>query len=146
MKNFDSSQMAKYAFEFWFRDNEHIRSPFPVYIQNELKINTNKQFEEWLQGLHIDASEEVDEEMMAEKFEQILFESALPLIKTEDERISILYPFLPKIGDQLSDEHQLESEIIDRMLIKEGDTSFLKVHCRRKSDNSNWNTSFELTI
>lgn len=146
MKNFDSSQMAEYAFTFWFNDNEHIRSPFPDYIQNELRIKTTQLFEDWLEGLHIDASEEVDEEMMAEKFEQLLFESAIPLIKTEDERISILYPFLPRIGDLLTDDVQIESSIVDRHLFKDGDSSFLKVICQRKSDNSKWETSFELTI
>lgn len=146
MTTFDSSEMAKFAFNFWFSDNEHIRSPFPDYIQSELKQITEKEFQKWLDSLHLDASEEVDEEILAEKFEQILFESAIPLIKTEDERISILYPFLPRLGDSLKDDESNESIVTDRYLKKEADASFLQIVCEKLHNKEKWNTSFELTI
>lgn len=146
MTQFNSSEMAEYAFNFWFNDNEHIRSPFPLYIQSELKLVTESRFQQWLNNINLEAEEDIDEEILAEKFEQLLFESAVPLIKTEDERISILYPFLPRIGDMLLDDQGGKSTVKDRYLYTEDETHFMKVTCLRDDTNEEWNTSFELTI
>ena len=35
----ESSEMVEETFKFWFTDNEHLRSPFPLYIQAILKEN-----------------------------------------------------------------------------------------------------------
>lgn len=146
MTKFNSNEMMEYAFQFWFNDNEHIRTPFPLYIQSELRLITESRFREWIEALNPEAGEEIDEEILAEKFEQLLFESAVPLIKTEDERISILYPFLPRIGDQLMDEKEEKSTVKDRYLYQEDETSFLKVICTGEKSTEDWQTSFELTI
>ena len=49
------------------------------------------------QVLFAATTHELNDEAIAEKFEEIIFEAALPMILTEDERISILYPFLPRL-------------------------------------------------
>jgi len=42
----------------------------------------------------------LNDESIGEKFEKIIFETATKLIKTEDERITIVYPFLPRLKDK----------------------------------------------
>lgn len=146
MKKFESSEMAEHAFKFWFGDHEHIRSPFPDYIQSQLKVLAAEAFQNWLDGLHVDAEEEIDDELIAEKFEQLLFEEALSLIQTEDERLSILYPFMPRIGDHLKNDNDEQSVVTDRHVKTEGDTSYMQIKCRNLESDTNWETSFELTI
>lgn len=138
--------MAEYAFRFWFNDQDHIRSPFPDYIQSELKQISGERFQEWLDALHMDASDEVDEEMMAEKFEQIMFESAVPMIKTEDERISLLYPFMPRTGDQFMMEEDTEMVIVDRLLKKEDEFTMFCIICEDPITKQRKEKTFEVTI
>lgn len=138
------SELIEETLYFWFKGNPHIRSPFPNYIQTELKEIAISKFEVWLNQLHQDAHKEVNDEILAEKFEEILFESAVPLVLTEDERITILYPFLPRLDDEVLNQNQEKSTVVDRMIKQEGDLSFLKVTCKNLSDGEKWNTSFEL--
>ena len=142
--NIAKSELVKQAFEFWFDNHEHIRSPFPNYIQSDLKSKSTSKFESWINNLKDGAKDELNEEMIAEKFEEIMFEIAHELVITEDEKTTILYPFLPRLGDKLKDAEENESEIIDRNIFKENDTNFLKINCRRLTDNETWSTSFEL--
>ncbi|MBI1837761.1 MAG: hypothetical protein HYR91_10915 [Flavobacteriia bacterium] len=137
------SDFIEQAFYFWFNDQQHIRTPFPSYIQSALKTQAIEKFSEWLNGVHPDAKEEFNDEMFAEKFEEILFEMAIPLIQTEDERITILYPFLPRINDKTAKDNQ-ESIIIDRVIKIDGDFKSLEVTCLNSITNEKWVTSFEL--
>lgn len=146
MKTFDNNKMTHYAFQFWFSDHEHVRSPFPDYIQSELRVRATEQFQHWLNTLDLNASDEIDDQIIAEKFEQLLFESAIPLIKTEDERISILYPFLPRIGDLFRDENGNVSNVFDRFLRTSDEISYLYIKCERVDNKEKWETAFELTI
>ena len=142
--NGDSSDLVEQAFAFWFNDHEHIRSPFPSYIQNELKLNSIQTFENWIQNLKEGAEDELNDEMIAEKFEEVLFEHAYKLVLTEDEKATILYPFLPRIGDKLKDHSGIESEVVDRHIIKEEDNSHLKITCKKLENDDTWSTTFEL--
>lgn len=142
--NIAKSSLIEQAFDFWFGNHDHIRSPFPDYILNELKLNSTSKFESWINNLRDGAKDELNEEMIAEKFEEIMFETAHKLVVTEDEKTTILYPFLPRLGDKLKDAEENESEITDRNILKENDTDFLKITCRRLSNNEIWSTSFEL--
>ncbi len=142
----ESSELVNQTFKFWFTDNEHIRSPFPTYIQPELKTESTKNFYNWAIGLDPKAKDEMTDEEVGEKFEELIFEAAIPLIKTEDERITILYPFLPRLGDSLNDDNDEESTIVNRELRKEGDTSLLKVICKSLVSSSKWETQFELPL
>lgn len=146
MTTFDNNEMTHYAFQFWFSDHEHFRSPFPDYIQSELRLHATEQFQQWLNTLDLNASDEIDDQIIAEKFEQLLFECAVPLIKTEDERISILYPFLPRTGDLFRDESGNASTVFDRFLRKSDEISYLHIKCERVDTGEKWETAFELTI
>ena len=142
----ESSELVEQTFKFWFSDNEHIRSPFPTYIQSQLKELAVNKFFEWTAGLNPQAKDEVNDEIVAEKFEEIIFESALPLVLTEDERITIQYPFLPRLGDEIADNDnsEVKSAIIDRSFTKDGDHHFMKVVLEREGSNEKWETKFEL--
>ena len=144
----ESSEMVEQTFNFWFSDNEHIRSPFPEYIRPILKENAVDAFFKWVSNLNPKAKEEVNDEMVAEKFEEIIFETAMGLVHTEDEKITIQYPFLPRVDDEIrNNEEDIQiSKIIDRALIKEGDTQFLKVKLENVSDQQVWETKFELPL
>ena len=140
----DTSELVEQAFDFWFGEEGHIRSPFPGYIRPELRPKAIERFYEWLNALTDEARQEFNDEMIAEKLEEIIFETATTLVQTEDERISILYPFLPRIDDELKDAEEAVSHIVDRNIYKEGDHTFLKVKCRKVDDQTLWETSFEL--
>ena len=144
----ESSEMVEQTFTFWFSDNEHIRSPFPEYIRPILKEKAVEDFFKWVSNLNPEAKEEVNDEMIAEKFEEIIFEAAMGLVHTEDEKITIQYPFLPRVDDEIrnNEEDAQLSKIIDRTLIKEGDTKFLKVKLENSSDQQVWETKFELPL
>ena len=43
----ESSDMVEHTFKFWFNDNEHIRYPFPDYIQPQLKKDATDLFFNW---------------------------------------------------------------------------------------------------
>jgi hypothetical protein len=143
MNTLIDSKFIEEAFRFWFIDQEHIRSPFPVYIQSELKQKTIKKFNEWLNGIHQDAKDEFNDEMFAEKFEEILFEIALELVITEDEKITILYPFLPRLNDTTTKDNN-ESVIVERNIKVNGDYKSLEIKCLENISNLKWITSFEL--
>ena len=142
----ESSELVEETFNFWLNDNGHIRSPFPTYIHSELRPLATTRFFEWAKSLNEEAKDELNDEAIGEKFEEIIFETATTLIKTEDERITILYPFLPRLGDNLKDDSDQESTIVDRSIIKEGDTSFLKVFCETDASKDKWTTTFELPL
>lgn len=142
----ESSELVEQTFLFWLNDHGHIRSPFPTYIHGELKQKATERFYDWVNSLQPEAKDELNDEAVGEKFEEFIFETATTLIKTEDERITILYPFLPRLGDALSNEEGEASEIVDRLIVKEGDTSLLKVTCAKKSDGEKWSTTFTLPI
>lgn len=142
----ESSELVEQTFKFWFNDNEHIRSPFPSYVQPELKEKSTDLFYQWAVGLDPQSKDEMTDEEVGEKFEEIIFETASGLIKTEDERITILYPFLPRMGDNLNDEDGKKSTIVERELRKDGDHSMLKVVCNTIDTNEKWETEFELPL
>jgi|TARA_R110000782_G_scaffold186164_3_gene276377 hypothetical protein len=144
----ESSELVEQTFNFWFSDNEHIRSPFPEYIRPILKENAVDAFFKWVSNLNPKAKEEVNDEMIAEKFEELIFEAAMGLVHTEDEKITIQYPFLPRVDDEIrnNEEDVQLSKIIDRTLTKEGDTKFLKVKLENSSDQQVWETKFELPL
>jgi hypothetical protein len=142
----ESSELIEQTFKFWYGDNEHIRSPFPNYIQPQLKEIAVERFFEWTTSLKPEAKDELNEEMIGEKFEEIIFEAAIPLIKTNDEKISILYPFLPRLGDKIENPSKPDSLVIDRSIEKDGDFKYLKLRLEETESKKNWETKFELPL
>lgn len=145
----ESSELVEQTFNFWFTDNEHIRSPFPEYIRAILKEKAVDGFYKWVSNLNPKAKEEINDEMVAEKFEEVIFETAMGLVQTEDEKITIQYPFLPRLDDEITnnetDDQQL-SKVIDRLLVKDGDTKYLKLKLENVTDKQIWETKFELPL
>jgi len=142
----ESSEMVEETFKFWFTDNQHIRSPFPDYIKTQLKEEATHKFFEWVSSINPKAKEELNDEMVGEKFEEIIFEAASTMIKTDDERITIMYPFLPRLGDKLQKENDTDSIVIDRSILKEGDNSYLKVMLENIETKEKWDTKFDLPV
>ena len=66
-------------------------------------------------------------------------------MKTEDEKITILYPFLPRLEDSIKDQEGRNGIIVDRSIKKQEDKSFLEVKLIR-DDGSDWVTQFELPV
>ncbi|HRO07336.1 MAG TPA: hypothetical protein PK611_06800 [Saprospiraceae bacterium] len=138
---FKKSEFFEVAYKYWYNDNQHIRSPFPEYIQNPLKEIATEKFLNWLNNIHPDAENEFNDEIIAEKFEEILFETALSMVRTEDERITILYPFLPRKGDKIKDDKSKDNIVSGRTIKKDKDNSYLNLKCENLETKSIWETS-----
>lgn len=141
-------EMIEEAFRFWFNDDSHIRSPFPQYIREELRMKTLDRFFDWTRNVPDKVAKDINDEIVAEKFEEILFETASGMVQTYDEKLTILYPFLPRLGDMIYEknlpEGESESTVVDRLHIKKEDHAFLKVKCRNNFSGKEWFTEFEL--
>ncbi len=145
---FESVELVEQTFKYWFSDHQHVRSPFPDYMHDKLKEKSTELFYNWVSQLDPKGKDEINDEIVGERFEEIIFETAGGLVKTEDERITILYPFLPRIGDQIQNETdnvlKNGSIVINRNLVKEGDVSYLRIELSNSTTNENWETRFEL--
>ena len=143
----ESSELVEQIFEFWFKGKDHIRSPFPEYIRPELKRLSVQRFFTWASMLKEEVKKEINDTMIGEKFEEIIFETALDLVQTEDEKLTIRYPFMPRTGDSLDNKEipgEEASIVRDRSIVKEGDSIFLKVMLEYPPDKKTWETRFEL--
>lgn len=137
------AEMIEAAFNFWMTDKDHIRSPFPFYIREDLYAKAAEQLLTWADQVSKRSKEAVNDEIIAEKFEEILFELGSQMVITEDERLTIKYPFMLRIGDQIRKGDQMHT-VTDRSVIKRGDSVFLKVKLKNIATNEVWETEFEL--
>ncbi len=62
-------EMVHAAFQFWFSDNEHIRSPFPTYIREKLQALATQKMLDWGAQISEKAKKEINDEILAEKFD-----------------------------------------------------------------------------
>ena len=147
-QNYIEADMIEEAFKFWYNDNEHIRSPFPYYIRENLRNASIEKFLDWGAQISEDAKKDINDEILAEKLEEVIFELALPMVLTEDERLTIRYPFMVKIGDVIKQKDAppdaAESIITDRWYKRTGDHSFMKVKLKNNASGEIWETEFEL--
>ena len=143
----ESSELVEQTFEFWFEGKDHIRSPFPEYIRAALKKRSIERFFAWASGLNSKAEKEINDSIIGEKLEEIIFNTALGLVATEDEKITINYPFMPRIGDKINHREggiTKTSVVLDRSIIKEGDQTLLNVRLEKQPRGERWETKFEL--
>ena len=143
----ESSELVEQTFRFWFGGQQHIRTPFPEYIREELRKKATQRFFEWASTLGEEADEQINDTIIGEKFEEIIFETALGMVMTDDERITINYPFLPRLGDVLEpgpEQKEGSSVVTDRYLTREEDQLFLLVKLEKKLSGEKWETRFEL--
>ncbi|MCO6495788.1 MAG: hypothetical protein J5I91_08940 [Bacteroidetes bacterium] len=147
-QSYIEAEMIESAFNFWFSDNQHLRSPFPFYIREQLQFEASKKFIDWAAILTEKAKKEINDDILAEKLEEIIFETALQMVLTEDEKITIRYPFMPRKGDHLNQKNNENVEktsiVTDRIYYKKGDEAFLKVKLKDTTGNNEWETEFEL--
>ena len=143
-----NSEMVQLTFEFWFADHSHVRSPFPFYVQNEVKDKSVEFFLQWMGNLNAKANEEITEEIAQEKFEEVLFQAASALVKTDDEVLTLRFPFLPRCGDPIDggdiEGRSGENIVQKRYLIKEGKDEFMEVSVKNTASGKVWETRFEL--
>ncbi|MDH5396782.1 MAG: hypothetical protein OEX02_01455 [Cyclobacteriaceae bacterium] len=143
----DINSLIEEGVAFWLKDQEHIRTPFPAYIHDDLKKNIEEVFLSWYENLEENYKNELTEEFLAERFEGYLFEVAMGLVKGADEKITILYPFLPRIGDLIREkEEDAESNITDRKIVRKKDEGFLEVTCLNTVTKKEWKTQFQLPV
>lgn len=147
-QNYIELEMINAAFEFWFNDQGHVRSPFPLYIRENLRVGAVDKFINWSSKISDKARKDINEEILAEKFEEIIFELALEMVLTEDEKLTIHYPFMMRISDIVNvkdvSETEAASEVIDRAFLKRGDFAFMKVKLKNTSTGKIWEREFEL--
>ena len=147
-QDYIEAEMIETAFDFWFNDSKHIRSPFPFYIREKLRFSAIEKFLDWSSKISVKAKKDINDEILAEKFEEIIFESALGMVLTEDEKLTIRYPFMVRIGDIIKQKdistENAESIITDRWFVKKGDFAFMKVKLKNNSSAEIWETEFEL--
>ena len=147
-QNYIDPGMVKAAFDFWFNNTEHIRSPFPEYIREKLQVDATDKFLDWSSKISDKAKKDINDEILVEKFEEIVFECALNMVLTEDEKLTIRYPFLLRIGDTIKvkniAEDKAASMVIDRWYEKKGDNAFMKVKLKNIASGEKWETEFEL--
>lgn len=137
-------EMIEAAIDFWFNNKDEIRSPFPDYIKKDLLDAAISRFMEWDKKITVEARKEINDEILAERFEEILFEEAHKMVITDDEKITIKYPFMLRIGDLTKSENGIESKVIAREIKDNDDTSFLHVTLEEIISGKKWETSFEL--
>lgn len=138
--------MIQLALDYWFADHKEVRSPFPKYMQEALPQVVVEKYVSWIKNLNSSIRETMKEEMLMERFEEILFDEAYHLAALEDEKITIRYPFMMRVGDVVREKANggVESTVVKREIMKNGDEAFLKVRLRRSGTNDEWDTSFEL--
>ncbi len=144
-QDFLGADFFEASFNFWFKDNEQIRTPFPAKIRPELKEHTSRLFVDWILELSDEEKLKLEKEEIAEVFEMFLFNQALGLVENEEQRITISYPFLPRVGDVVDDKLRGSSIVIERqMKVKEDNKKYLKLNLKSKSASVEWETEFEL--
>ena len=137
-------EMVDVSIDFWFNSKDEIRSPFPDYIKRDLIDTALLKFIEWNKKITDEARKEINDEILAERFEEILFEEAYKMVITDDEKITIKYPFMLRIDDLTKSENGIESKVIARKIKDNEDTSFLHVTLEETISGKKWETSFEL--
>jgi len=141
-------EMIEAAFAFWYTDREHVRSPFPYYIRENLRTAAIDKFLNWSSQISDKAKKDINDEILAEKLEEIIFELAIDMVLTEDEKLTLRYPFLIRIGDIIKAKdapaEKGDSQVTDRWSLKRGDHAFMKVKLKNIVSGEKWETEFEL--
>lgn len=143
-QNYIEREMIDVSLEFWFKDHDDIRSPFPDYIKSDLKVSAVEKFVNWANKLTPEGRKEINDEILLERFEEVLFEEALTMVMSEDEKITVKYPFMLRIGDQVAAGEKPASEVVAREIVRENDTAYLKVTFSAMDSAEVWDSSFEL--
>jgi len=129
-----------------FSDHGEVRGPLPDHVKDGLPGIAVKKHVKRINNLSDEIKETMKEELLMERLEEILFDEAYHLAKSEDDKITIRYPFMMRLGDMVVEKENggVQSKIVKREIIKKGDEVFLKLFLTREITNENWDTTFEL--
>ncbi len=133
------------ACDFWFHDNDRVRTPFPVRIQAELKRNAQRTYLEWLKNLDGTDRSEVGDEELVSFFEMFLFREALALVGEDDTDLvlTLHHPFMPRVGDLVNDETHGPSRVVGRELEqKDDDKLYMIVAMVAEASDEAWKAEF----
>jgi hypothetical protein len=138
------------AFDYWLKDSDENRPPIPNHLKEEFEERTFRKFMEWTFNLSGKKMKETNGEILAEKFNNVAYDTALKLAENEDDIITIKCPGLPRIGDEFhchekNSEHKNMNEIIDRCAVKKNDKWIaIKIKFKFPDDKGHKETEFEL--
>jgi len=141
-----SSKFIEPGFEYWFTNHEHVRSPFPPVIRKPLEERSSKIFFEWMEGLKETELKTMNEDEFVEMFETILFNEAMKLVDDEDQQLTILYPFLPRLGDQVNHSLHGKGNLVGRQeIVSEENKRLFELSVLSQGNGQTWQTQFELS-
>jgi hypothetical protein len=145
MKKVEGSALVEETLKFWFTDQDHLRSPFPLYIRERLKTEAISNYLKWMDQLDEKGKEEMGEDFFRDKLEEVIFQTAIHFVKTEDEKLTLCYPFMPRIGDKVKASNDGEFSIVfERGLITKGDQKYLRIKLKEENSEKIWERMFEL--
>lgn len=137
-------EMIEVAIDYWYNDQEGKRSPFPDYIKSDLRKTAIINFLNWANKLTPEAKKEIEDEILIERFEEFLFEEAHKMVISDEEKITIKYPFMLRLSDRVNHLDKPQSTVVKREIVSEGDSKFLKVYFEEEETGKLWDTLFEL--
>lgn len=85
------------AFRYWLEDHEALRSPFPAYMRELLQEHTFCHFMGWM--FQQPNPTVLTAEAVSEAFGTIIQTVGQALARTDDDRLTIQAPGLPRVGD-----------------------------------------------
>jgi hypothetical protein len=136
----DTRDLFESSFDFWFSGHSTIPCPFPEHMKEELKEKTFALFSNWYSKLRQKQRDSLSDSQLVEKYERILFAQAYALAKTEDEKISILYPYLPKVGEALNVTSAKPGLAKSIILERKIEQNALKIFLKNLVTGQLWNT------
>ena len=77
-QNYVDPGMIKAAFNFWYSDNDHIRSPFPEYIREQLQKDATDKLLAWCSKISDKAKKDISDEILVEKIKTKIRLSTTP--------------------------------------------------------------------
>jgi len=133
------------AFTYWLRDREDFRSPFPGYMHGDLQSFTRRWLIEWF---FLDAEDDDrNAEAVSLKFTEAIHEVGLALARDEEDRLTILYPELPRPGDEVSvkgEGDDRDAEILSRELEQDEGRTVVNVVFKFADTGEKAMTTFEI--
>ena len=145
IKQLISDRFIEPGFNYWFSNHEHIRTPFPTEIHQELKIQTTSIFFDWIDGMKEQELNSMKDDEFAEMFETILFNEAMKLVEDDDKKLTIAYPFLPRLGDQVNHgQHGKGSVTARKEIISKDNKKLFELSVLSQLSGQIWETQFEL--
>lgn len=139
----DINQFVHDGIAFWYNANNHVRCPFPDAIRETLEQQTTNSFSEML--LELDQTKQIELSELVEMLEVLMFNEAVKLVEDEDQQLTIMYPFLPRIGDIVNDEKNGKGEITERKsIVSKENKKSLEVTILSTTSKATWKTEFEL--